>query len=425
MKIIKYISIIILTTVLVSCGHNHQEGDGHNHDHAHADPSRHNDHRQEDYGDDDHGHDDHGHGDHGHGGHSEGGLHLSKEQAKTIGLEFGDFSHIKVNDYVKATGVLGLPANAHSSISAKADGIIRGSKKFVEGAYVSKGEVIAYLENPDFITIQQEYLEIQAELALQRLEVDRQKTLIAGNAGIEKDLQQAEAKARILLTKSTGISKQLEYLGISTADLTSNNIRDQIAITSPAGGYISEINFHNGMFAERSIMLMDIISSQHLHLELNVFENDIAKIKQGLKISYNVPALSNKIYEGSVNVIGKEFDGQAKTVRVHGHLEGEKPQFIKDLFINAKIWLTDSTVNALPEKAVITDGATSFIFVANDDAEAEEIEFEKLSVIPGSTSEGYTAVKLVDPIPTGMKIVTEGAYYIYAQSKVGELAHEH
>ena len=421
MNFIKYISIIALTTLFISCGHNHKEGDGHDHGHDHSAHSEGDGHDHSSHADSDSD----GHDDHGHGAHEEGGLHLSQEQAQTVGLKFGDLSSIKVNDYVKATGVLGLPANAHSSISAKANGIIRGTKKFVEGGYVKKGEVIAHLENPDFMTTQQEYLEIQAELALQRLAVDRQKTLVDGNAGILSDLQQAEAKARILSTKANGISKQLEYLGIPTNDLFSDNILDRITITSPASGYISKINFHNGMYAERSTMLMDIISSQHPHLELDVFENDIAKVKQGLKISYNVPALGNKMYEGTVNVIGKEFDGQAKTVRVHGHLEGDKPQFIKDLFINAKIWLTDSTVDALPEKAVITDGATSFIFVANDNAEAEEIEFEKLSVIPGSTSDGYTAVKLVDTIPTGMKIVTKGAYYIYAQSKVGELAHEH
>jgi len=414
MNLIKYILIIILTTMFLSCGHNHKEADGHDHGDGHD----HSSHAESETESD-------GHEEQGHGAYEEGGLHLSQEQAKTVGLKFGDFSSIKVNDYVKATGVLGLPANAHSSISAKASGIIRGAKKFVEGGFVKKGEVIAYLENPDFMTTQQEYLEIQAELALQRLEVDRQKTLIEGNAGIERDLQRAEAKARILSTKASGVSKQLEYLGIASADLTPNNIRDRIAITSPAGGYISTIDFHNGMYAERSTSLMDIISSKHLHLELDVFENDIAKVKQGLKISYSVPALGDKMFEGAVNVIGKEFDGQAKTVRVHGHLEGDKPQFIKDLFVNAKIWLTDSTVDALPEKAVITDGATSFIFLAYDDAEIEEIKFEKLSIIPGSTSDGYTAVKLVDPIPAGMKIVTEGAYYIYAQSKVGELAHEH
>ncbi len=403
--------------LMLSCGHNHTEGDGHDHGHDHSSHSNTDGHDHS--SNDNSGH----HDDHGHGGHTEGGLHLSQAQAKTVGLEFGEFSSIKVNDFVKATGVLGLPANAHSTITAKASGIIVGNKKFVEGGFISKGELIAYLENPEFIEMQQQYLEVKAELALQKLEVDRQQTLSSENAGILKDLQQALAKSRILSTKATGISKQLEYLGIPTKSLTSDNIKDRITIYSPVGGYISKIDFHNGMYAERSKTLMDIISSQHLHLELDVFEKDIAKVRQGLKISYNVPALGNKMFEGSVNIIGKEFDNKSKTVRVHGHLEGENPQFIKDLFVNAKIWLTDTTVNALPEQAVITDGATSFIFVGYDDA--EEIEFKKLAVIAGSTIDGYTAVNLVDSIPSGMKIVTKGSYYIYAQSKVGELAHEH
>ena len=204
MNFIKNISIITLATLMLSCGHNHKEGDVHDHGHDHSAHA-----------------DSHGHNDHEHGAQEEeGGLHLSQEQAKTVGLKFGDFSSIKVNDYVKATGVLGLPANAHSSISAKASGIIRGTKKFVEGGYVKKGEVIAYLENPDFMTTQQEYLEIQAELALQRLEVDRQKTLVDGNAGIERDLQRAEAKARILSSTEPSIhvlvSTPSKYCCIST-----------------------------------------------------------------------------------------------------------------------------------------------------------------------------------------------------------------
>ena len=409
MKFFKYIfSIIILSAVLLSCGHNHKEGDGHDHDHDNSD------HAEVD-----------GHAEGDHSDHEEGALHLSQAQAKTIGLQFGNFSSIKVNDFVKATGVLGLPSNAQTSVSARSTGTIRGTKKYVEGGYIKKGEIIASLENPDFIGAQQSYLEIMAELALERLEVDRQKTLASANAGVTRDLQQAEAKVKILSTKAKGISKQLEYLGISTTELTPDNIRDQVAIVSPASGYISEVNIHDGMYVERSSTLMEIISARHLHLELDVFENDIAKVKQGLKISYSAPALGDKIFEASVNVVGKEFNAQSKTVRVHGHLDGDKPQFIRDLFVNAKIWLNDNTVNALPEKAIITDGATAFIYVATNDDQAEEIEFEKLSVIPGATSDGFTAVKLIDPIPAGKEIVTGGAYYVYAQSKVGELAHEH
>ena len=161
-------------------------------------------------------------------------------------------------------------------------------------------------------------------------------------------------RVNILSTKGKGLSKQLSYLGISTDNLTADNIQQQISITSSASGYISEINFHNGMYVDRSSVLMVIISSQHLHLELDVFEGAIAKVKKGHKISYTIPAYGDDLYQGEVDVIGKEFNSDAKTVRVHGHVSGEKPAFIKDLFINAKIWLSDETATALPEDAIIT-----------------------------------------------------------------------
>ena len=410
MNNIKYIitTFSILLVLFSSCGHKHNEGDGHNHgteENTHSESDEHN----------------HGEGEEEH----KEGLFLSKDQAETIGLEFGDLSSIKVNDFVKATGTLGLPPTALSSVSAKTNGIIKGTKKFVEGNYIKKGAVIAYLENPDFIVTQQDYLEAKAQLNLKRLEVERQKTLVESNAGVTKNLQNAQAEVAVLEAKTQGLAKQLTFLGISTSNLSPSNIRQQIAIVAPMSGYISKISFHNGMYAQSSISLMDIISSEHLHLELDVFEKDIANIKIGQKMSYTVPALGTTIYYGSVDVIGKQFNSSSKTVRVHGHLDGVKPQFLKDLFINAKIFLTDSETTALPEDAIIKDGESSYIYVARSQKDAKAIEFEKINIIPGSTENGYTAVKLIDDIPEGMQIVTKGAYYVYAQSKAGELEHEH
>jgi len=406
MKFIKYIILIITIVSVVaisSCDHKHAEEDGHNHsteETTHSDSD-----------------------DHSHGG--EEGIHLSKEQAETIGLEFGSLSSIKINDFVKATGTLGLPPNSHSSVSAKANGIIKSTKKFVEGDYIKKGAIVASIENPEFIITQQSYLEAKAQLKFKRLEVERQKTLVESNAGVTKNLQNAQAEVAVLEARTQGLAKQLSFLGISTSDLTPNSITQQITIISPMSGYISKIDFHNGMYAQSSVSLMDIISSQHLHLELDVFEKDIAQIKEGQKISYTVPALGQTIYYGSVDVIGKEFNTNTKTVRVHGHLDGVKPTFLKDLFINAKIFLNDKVAEALPEKAIINDGESDFIYVAKNLGEANEIQFEKINVIPGATDNGYTAIQLIDTIPEGMQIVTKGAYYVFAQSKAGELEHEH
>jgi len=408
MKNLKYIIPILIVLLISSCGHDHSEGDAHNHgeeETSHSDNDEHNHSEEEEE-------------------HQEG-LFLTKDQAETIGLEFGELSSIKVNDFVKATGTLGLPPNAYSSVSTKANGIINGTKKFVEGNYIEKGTIIAYLENSDFIITQQDYLEAKAKLELIRFEVERQKTLVESNAGVTKNLQNAQAELAMFEAKTQGLAKQLSFLGISISNLSPSTIRQQIAVVAPMSGYISKISFHNGMYAQSTISLMDIISSEHLHLELDVYEKDISAIKVSQKISYTVPALGQTIYYGSVEVIGKEFNSDSKTVRVHGHLEGVQPQFLKDLFLNAKIFLNNVETTALPENAIIKDGESSYIYVAHNEKEATEIEFEKINVVLGSTENGYTAVKLIDAISDEMQIVTKGAYYIYAQSKAGELEHEH
>ena len=357
--------------------------------------------------------------------HSQEPLYLSKEQIKTIDLQFGEFTKIKVNDFVKSTGLLGLPPNAYSSVSPKSDGIIKGNKKYVEGNYIKQGETIGYIENQEFILKQQSYLEARAMFILKKQNLERQTSLANSNAGVSKNLELAQAEYDIALAQKSGLSKQLKYLGISTEYLTADKIKQEIPIYAPMSGYITNIDMHNGMYAEPNKSLMEIISDKHLHLELDVFERDISSIKVGQKISYTVPALGNKIYEGEVSIIGKEFDTQSKTVRVHGHLDGDKPIFLKDLYINAKIWMNDLTSDALPNQSIIKDGANYLIYIGEESLEKDEINFIAIKVIPGASNTGFTSVKLLEPIPKGMKVVTNGAYYVYAQSMAGKLEHDH
>ncbi|MGB0931264.1 MAG: efflux RND transporter periplasmic adaptor subunit [Chitinophagales bacterium] len=415
--IILFFSLALIFTFF-ACGHSHADGDGHNHEtEQHSENDGHNHGKQADAHSEDDGH---GHGEE----HEEGEIHLTKEQIATMNIQFGDFSQIKINDFVKTTGTLDLPPNAYTSLSAKAEGFIKGSKKFVEGSYIKKGAVIGYLENPDFIQYQQNYLELQAKLTFLHQELKRHRTLVNENAGVEKKLQEVQSEVNAKTANLKGIEKKLAYLGINTYDLTPNSITERISIISPASGYITSVNMHNGMYVTPQMELMEIVNENHLHLELDVFEKDIANVKVGQTISYTVPALGNEVFDAEVYIIGKEFNTENKTVRIHAHLEKERPKFIKELFVEAKIWLNDQTVQALPESAVIKDGDFSYIYVANDKAD-DELKFEPIKVMPSNTDNGFTAVKLIDKIPDGMKIVTDGAYYVFAQSKAGELSHEH
>lgn len=361
---------------------------------------------------------------HTHEESKEEGIHLTQAQARTVGLEFGKLTQAKINDFITATGTLGLPPNAYASVSAKAAGFIKRSQKYVEGSYVKQGTVIAYLENPEFIVKQQQYLETKAELVYIKQNLARQQGLLKANAGVQKQVQKLKAEVAMKEAQLQGTAQFLSYLGISPQHLTTANMRQQIAITAPMSGYITSVNMHNGVYVAPSRELMEIVDESHLHLELDVFEKDIALVKEEQRISYSVPALGTTQYSGRVHLIGKEFDKTNKTVRIHGHLQKERPRFIKDLFVTAKVWLNDQSTTALPDAAIVRDGTATFVFAGKAHAK-DELEFVSIKVIAGASEGGYTAVKLIDKVPTGMRLVTKGAYYVYAQSKAGEVGHEH
>lgn len=404
-----------ITVFISACGGDHSEGDGHDHGgHSEGDGHDHGEHSEDD-----------GHGHGGHEEHEEGVISLSNAQIKTIGLEMGTFSEMKINDYVKASGTLGLPPSAFSSVSARAAGFIKGCKKFVVGGSISKGKTIAYLENPEFIKQQQEYLEVKAALSFLRKDLERQESLVKANAGVVKNFQKLQADVAMKEARMKGIGKYLSYLGIDVTKLTPDNLKQRIPIIAPSSGYLAAVNLYNGMYIEPNMELLQVIDDRNLLLELDVFEKDVLHVKKGLKVSYNIPALGAEQYNGNINTMGKEFNIKNKTVRIYGQLEGTRPRFIKDLFISAKIWLNDQIVQALPEESVINDGGPFFIYAAKVDPNASDMDFQKIMVIPGTTEEGKTSIKLIDKIPEGMKIVVKGAYYVYAQSKAGELEHEH
>lgn len=407
MKYIKYSFYLLICLQLVtavSCKHEHALGDS-SHDH----------------GDEKVATDGNHHGNH----HKEGEIHLSNTQIEAIGLEFGTFSDIKINDYIKATGTLSIPPNGLSMVAPKAMGTIVGSRKFVEGEYIKKGSFIAFVVNPEFIIKQQEYLQVKAEMVFTGAEVERQESLIKASAGVERTLQQIQSQLGSQKAQLSGLEKYLGYLGINPTKLTITNITDRIGIYSGSSGYISTIQLHDGMYVQPSTTLLEIISTEHLHLELDVFEKDINSVALGQKITYYIQAYGNEGYKGEVSVIGKVFTNENKTVRVHGHLDHPEPKFINNLFVNAKIWLNDQKIQALPEGAIIREGDLSHIFAAKYTKGESETVFKKLMVTLGSSDNGFTAVTMIDNLPVGMTIVTKGSYFVQAQSKAGELAHEH
>ena len=417
------IGIVLLGLLfLLACKHDHSH-DGHNHDgHDHGTE------KQDDHNQDDHSGHDHNEAeksDQSNATHSDD-IHFTKEQAAIVKLTLGDFRQAKTTGYIEANGTLGLPPNSYASVNAKTEGIIVNSSKIVEGNKVKKGQIIAYLENPLIIQKQQEFLEARAKLDFLKNEHKRQQELFDANAGALSHVQKAKSDYEMYRAKAAGLKKYLTFLGVNTRSLSGATIKSKVPVIVPMDGYVTKVNYHNGLTVNTNQEIIEVVNDDQLHLELQVFENDVKNIRKEQRISFTIPALGNTIFEGEITGIGKEFSSSAKTIRVHGHVKGDKkPRFIKDLYLQAKIWLNDATGTVLPEDAVVRVGGQNYIYVTKNKLTDTEIQFRKVLVKTGTIQNGTVAVTAIDTIANNEKIVTHGAYYVYAKSISGELEHSH
>jgi cobalt-zinc-cadmium efflux system membrane fusion protein len=284
--------------------------------------------------------DEHGHGEEAHGGHeeeegheegeNEGVVELSDIQLTNADLQYGSLDTLNVSGFVKANGILDLPPQNIAAVSAPMDGFVKKANYLV-GDYVEKGTVLAVLEHMDYIKLQEEYLNLVNNLEYLKSEYERQRQLDSAAVTSKKQFQAASAAYKSAQARKKALEKQLHYMGLSPERVAAREISSTIAIRAPFSGYVTALNVHNGTFAQSEQELYELVDTDHMHLELNIFEQDMRKVKIGQPIRFAVPSIGNENYRGEVFLVGKSFDQENKTIKVHGHIEGEHENFIRGL----------------------------------------------------------------------------------------------
>lgn len=376
---------------------------------------------------------------------------LSAEQIQSIKLELGGIEKKQLTASLKANGILNVPNQNKATITALMGGVVK-SILVQTGNNVRKGDVIATIANPAFITLQEQYLSTAAQLALSELEYKRQQELQAGNATALKVLQTAETELNTLKARKASLQKQLELIGINASNLSSENIRMLVNITSPISGAVSAVTANIGSYIDANSAIAEVIDNSQLHLDLFVYERDLGKLKEGQTIHFTLTNNPGREYDAKVYAVSNTFEQNTKAVTVHAVVEGDKTGLIDGMSITALVSLENATVDAVPTEAIVNYQGQDFIFVVTDaHAETEHhhdknskehdehghqhsektalpkegaLTFERIPVRKGTTDVGYSEVTVLKELPANAKIASKGAFFILAKmTNAGEHSH--
>src|SRR5690606_20715229 len=105
---------------------------------------------------------------------------ITRAQFETTNMRLGVIETKTFSRQVKANGYIDVPPDQKASVSVKLGGFVK-SVTVLPGDRITKGKVLFTLENPEFIQLQQEYLENYAQLEYLKSDYERQKTLADEN----------------------------------------------------------------------------------------------------------------------------------------------------------------------------------------------------------------------------------------------------
>ena len=332
---------------------------------------------------------------------------LTGEQLKSANLIIGQVQNKDMHQILKVNGLIDVPPSNIVSISIPLGGYLKKTN-LIPGMFVKKGALLAVIEDPIYIQLQQDYLTAKSRFAYLEADYIRQRDLNATKSTSDKIYQLAKSdfESQKYLVKS--LQEKLKLIGIDPAQLNETTISRAINFNSPINGYVTKVNVNIGKYVTPTDVLFEIVDPSDLHLRLIVYENDVLNLKIGNEVTFTTNNDLSKKHTAHVAVITPNIN-EERTTDVHCHLVNENVRLYPGTYVSAEISLNNAKVDALPEESIVKWENKPYVFVKQPDQ-----SYKLFAVALGVTTNGFVEVKTN---LKGQDIVLKNAYTLLMKLK--------
>ncbi|SPD66971.1 Membrane fusion protein, Cu(I)/Ag(I) efflux system (plasmid) [Cupriavidus taiwanensis] len=264
---------------------------------------------------------------------------------------------------------------------------------FVEHAYarttldpVRKGQPLAQIYSPEWVTAQEEYLAV-----------------VRMGATLQGDLREA-AMARM---RQAGMTDSHIRLVQDTGKL-----QPRLAITSPVDGIVTEVGARDGMTVSPGTTLFRLASLATVWVLAEVPETYVSRLRPGQAVSALAAALPGQALPGKVDAILPDINPGTRTVRVRIELQNKGRQLLPGMFVTARFEAAAGTDRLLvPTESLIRTGTRTIVMVETGPGGYSPVE-----VKTGAASGGQTEV--LEGLESGQKVVVSGQFLLDSEASL-------
>ena len=335
---------------------------------------------------------------------------LTPVQVKNANLTIGTPEMKPMSALLKLNGSIDIPPQNMVSVSFPLGGYLKSSK-LLPGLHISKGEVLAVLEDAQFIQLQQDYLMAKSRLVLLESEYKRQLELNQSKASSDKVYQNAKADfdSQKILVKS--LSEKLKLIGIDPFSLNEETISRGVNVYSPINGFVSKVNVNIGKYTSPTDVLFELVNPEDIHLNLSVFENDVIKLAVGQRVKAYSHQNPNKFSNAEIILISRNLDAN-RAAEVHCHFEKYEKELLPGMYMTAEVGIENQTALTVPIESIVKWENKAYVFL-----DKGSNSFEMKQVMLGLSENNFQ--EILNPEIAKDKIVTQNAYSLLMQLKNG------
>lgn len=272
------------------------------------------------------------------------------------------------------------------------------------GDHVSRGQRLAMVHSEGAADYRKQLNDVEAEIRMAQRQYRMQKDLHQSGMASDKDVE--EAREHLLMAKAE-MQRLRDVASIN--GYTSSNA----ALVAPISGYVINKRIYNDSYVSEETNNEAAIEIADLHrvwVIADVYESDIAKIRQGAEVAVTTMAFPDIIFHGKIDKIYSVLDSESKTMKVRVNLENTEEKLRPGMFASVRVSLSANgqRLPAVPSSAVIFEDGKDYVMVASK----SKVERREVRIVHASAGFSFIA----SGIATGEKVITKNALLYFNAS---------
>ena len=301
---------------------------------------------------------------------------------------------------ITLTGKVGSNEEHVVPVNALVTGNIQDVKVAL-GDYVKAGQVLAIIRSSEMAGYGNDLINAESNIRLSETNLQKTKDLYKSGLASMTDSLNAEVAVQQAKSELNRVQQVLKINGGST--------QGEFVMKAPISGFIVQKTAINNMAirSDNSTSLFTISDLKDVWIQANVYESNIALIKQGENVDVTTLAYPGKVFHGKIDKVMNVLDPASKVMKVRVVLPNSdyllKPEMYASITVSDK---ENKQCLSIPSQALIFDHSQYYVLVYNSKTDVKITPVQVINTVGERTY-------LASGVNNGDKVITSQAILIY------------